>query len=143
MKVLPDTSVMVASILKNHVHHARVMPWQQRILVGEISGTLAAHSLAEIYSTLTRIPPPDRLLPSVAWDAIERNLPFFEIATLTEAEVVAVLADLSARNIGGGQVYDALIAAVARKAEVDILLTLNAPHFRRVAPDLQEKIQEP
>ena len=143
MKILPDTSIMVASILKNHIHHARAIRWQQRILAGEISGTLVAHSLAEIYSTLTRIPPPDRLSPNVAWEAIGRNLPFFEIATLTETEVVAVLADLSARNIGGGQVYDALIAAVARKAEVDILLTLNAAHFRRVAPDLEEKIKEP
>ena len=134
---------MVASILKDHIHHARAMRWQQRILTGDISGMLAAHSLAEIYSTLTRIPLPDRLSPDVAWEAIKRNLPFFEIAMLTETEVVAVLAGLSARNIGGGQVYDALIAAVARKAEVDILLTLNALHFRRVAPDLEEKILEP
>ncbi len=119
------------------------MRWQQRVFKGEISGVLATHSLAEIYSTLTRIPLPDRLSPDVAWEAIERNLPFFEIDTRTETEVVAALAGLSARNIGGGQVYDALIAAVARKAEVDILLTFNAAHFRRVAPDLEEKIQEP
>ncbi len=119
------------------------MYWQQRILAGEISGVLAAHSLTEIYSTLTRMPPPNRLLPGVAWEAIERNLPFFEIVTLTEAEVVTVLTDLSARSIGGGQVYDALIAAVARKAGIDLLLTLNTTHFRRVAPDLTDRIQEP
>lgn len=102
---------------------------------------MAAHSLAETYSTLTRMPPPDRLSPAVAWDSIQRNLPHFELVTLTEAEVVAVIADLVSRNIGGGQVYDALIAAVARKAQVDILRTFNDDHFRRVAPDLAQRIQ--
>ena len=143
MKILPDTSVMVASLRENHIHHERAFRWRERVFNGEISGVMATHSLAEIYSTLTRIPPPMRLDPPVAWSAIALTLPYFEIATLTETEVAAVLANLSARNIGGGQVYDALIAAVARKAEVDILLTFNATHFLRVALDLEEKIQEP
>lgn len=143
MRVLPDTSLMVASLLKNHVHHGRAIHWLQRVVSREIVGVLAAHSLAEIYSTLTRMPLPNRLPPELAWEAIKRNLSFFDLATLTEAEVVAVLADLSTRKIGGGQVYDALIAAVARKADVDVLLTFNVPHFRLVAPDLAERILSP
>ncbi len=57
MKVLPDTSVMIASLRENHEHHERAFRWRERIVHGEISGVLAAHSLAETYSTLTRMPP--------------------------------------------------------------------------------------
>ena len=67
----------------------------------------------------------------------------FDTIALTEAEYIQVISDLAARGIGGGPTYDALIAAVARKAEVDLLLTLNASHFLRVAPDLADRIREP
>lgn len=96
MEVLPDTSVMIASLRENHEHHERAFRWRERIVHGEISGVLAAHSLAETYSTLTRMPPPLRLSPHLAWTAIERMLPDCEIVTLTESEVVAILAFLSA-----------------------------------------------
>ena len=134
---------MVPAYIKGHKQHSRVMPWLDRILAGEVSGVLSGHSLAETYSVLTRIPPPDRISPEFAWQAIERNLPFFEVITLTEAEIVAMLSDLATQDIGGGTVYDALIAAVARKANVDVLLTFNTSHFLRVAPDLANRIQEP
>lgn len=81
--------------------------------------------------------------PDIAWRAIERNLPHFEVIALTAEEYAQVLSDLSARAIGGGPTYDVLIAAVARKAGVDLLLTLNPSHFLCVVPDLADRIQEP
>jgi predicted nucleic acid-binding protein len=57
--------------------------------------------------------------------------------------VITVVEDLAARNVAGGATYDALIAAVARKTNVDLLLTLNTKHFLQVAPDLAGRIQEP
>ena len=143
MTIMPDTSVMVASIQTDHIHYERAFSWRERIFRGEFAGVLAAHSLAETYSTLTRMPPPNRLSLRLAWNAVELALPSFKIVTLTESEVVAVLSDLAARQITGGQVYDALIAAVARKVNADILLNFNMTHFLRVAPDLANRIQEP
>lgn len=92
---------------------------------------------------ITRMPLVTPIPPGLAWQAIERNSAPYEIVALTAAEYSAVLADLAARGIGGGPTYDALIAAVARKASVDLLLTLNPAHFRRVAPDLADRIREP
>jgi predicted nucleic acid-binding protein len=140
---LADTTYLVALINEDHPAHLRVLPWQQRIVRGEIRGVLAAHTLAEAYSVLTRMPHTPPISPKVAWQAIERNLAPFEVVALTAEEYTQVMSDLAARGLGGGPTYDALIAAVARKAGVDLLLTLNPNHFLRVAPDLASRIQEP
>jgi predicted nucleic acid-binding protein len=142
-KALADTSYLVALIDEDHPKHARVLRWQRRIVRREFQGVLAAHTLAETYSVLTRMPHTPPILPAMAWQAIERNLARFEVIALTAEEYTRVVSDLAARGIGGGPTYDALIAAAARKAQVDLLLTLNPNHFSRVAPDLAHLIREP
>jgi predicted nucleic acid-binding protein len=142
-RALTDSSYLVALIDADHPKHQRVLRWQRRILRGEWQGVLAAHALAETYSVLTRIPHTPPISPEIAWQAIASNLAHFEVIALTAEEYRGVRSDLAARGIGGGLTYDALIAAVARKAGVDLLLTLNPEHFRRVAPDLAERIREP
>jgi predicted nucleic acid-binding protein len=142
-KALADSSYLVALIDEDHPRHQRVLRWQRRIVRGEWQGVLAAHTLAETYSVLTRIPHTPPISPEMAWQAIERNLAHFEVIALTAEEYARVLSDLAARGIGGGPTYDALIAAAARQAEVDLLLTLNPGHFQRVAPDLAGRIREP
>lgn len=142
-RVLTESSCLVALIVASHPAHARVLPWQRRIVRGEIQGVLAAHTMAETFSVLTRMPHVPRISPRTAWEAVQRNIARYEVIALTAEEYAAVLSDLAARAIGGGPTYDALIAAVARKAQVDVLLTLNPRHFQRVAPDLADRIQEP
>lgn len=142
-RVLAESSCLVALIVAGHPAHGRVLPWQRRIVRGEIQGVVAAHSLAEAFSVLTRMPHVPPISPKTAWEAIQRNAARYEVVALTAEEYEAVLSDLSARGIGGGPTYDALIAAVARKAQVDVLLTLNPGHFKRVAPDMADRIQEP
>jgi predicted nucleic acid-binding protein len=143
MTVLLDTSFMVALLNEEHVAHHRVLPWQQQIVRGELRGILAAHSLAETYAVLTRLPLKPPIPPDLAWQAIERNLSVLQVIALTPDEYRSVLGELASQGIAGGPTYDALIAAVARKSSVDLLLTLNPAHFRRVAPDLADRIQEP
>lgn len=143
MKVLPDTSFLVALLDEDHAAHERVLPWQQQIVRGEVQGVLAAHSLAETYAVLTRMPHTPPIPPDLAWQAIERNLPPYEVIALTAEEYRLVLNHLAELGIGGGPTYDALIAAVARQSGADLLLTLNPKHFRRVAPDLADRIREP
>jgi predicted nucleic acid-binding protein len=113
-KALADSSYLVALVDEDHPRHHRVLRWQRRIVRGEWQGVLAAHSLAETYSVLTRIPHAPPISPAIAWQAIERNLVDFEVIALPPKEYTHVPSDLAARGIGGGPTYDALIAAVAR-----------------------------
>ena len=91
---------------------------------------IPAPALAEAYAVLTRLPAPHRLAPADAWALVKAN--FVErrlVVTLTSRLYAAVLHDLVQQALGGGRAYDAVIAACARQARADVLLTFNARYF--------------
>jgi len=98
----------------------------------------AAHTLAEVYSVLTRLPPPHRLAPAAAHRLVQGNLQDKHIIELTAADYWSVLEECRAQGIAGGTVYDALIVRAALLGKATELLTLNASHFRRLAPSSLE-----
>jgi predicted nucleic acid-binding protein len=120
IKVLFDTSVLVASILVNHEQHSACIPWLTRVKRGEIQGFIGTHTLAELYAILSAFPAKPRLSPQLVQQLIKENLDLFEIINL-----------MVSLNLTGGAIYDALIAHASLKAEVDHLLTLNIKHFIR------------
>lgn len=144
MKVLFDTSVLVAAMIESHPAHERALPWLQKSKRKEIAAVVAAHSLAELYAILTRLPLKPPISPVIAWQMIRENvLAVLEVIPLSESDYHAVLDHLSQRGITGGVTYAALIAYAALKAQVDQLLTLNERDFRRVYPLLSEQIVAP
>lgn len=106
---------------------------------------LAAHSLTESYSVITRLPVGRRVPASAAWDAITRSFVnrAADVVSLEPEEYLALIGSLPARGIFGGRVYDALIAECARKAGVDELLTFNYRHFEGLIPGLKVAIPAP
>jgi predicted nucleic acid-binding protein len=52
IKVLFDTSVLIASILVNHEQHSACIPWLTRVKRGEIQGFIGTHTLAELGSSV-------------------------------------------------------------------------------------------
>ena len=61
-----------------------------------------------------------------------------KIVGIATAGYKALLRGAPEANISGGRVYDALIAASARKANVQALLTFNELHFVAFeGPDLE------
>ena len=144
MKVLLDTSVLVAAMVEAHPHHSRALPWIQRAGRHEIAAVVASHSLAELYAILTSLPVRPRIPPSTAWRLIQQNvLDTLTVVSLSDDDYRAVLKHLSTTGIIGGATYDALIAHAAAKAQVDHLVTFNAQDFHRVYPHLSGKIIEP
>jgi predicted nucleic acid-binding protein len=71
MTVLFDASVFVAAFLPTHESHGGSLRWLAAVKAGAVSLVVAAHTLAEIYSTLTRMPPKFALAPQHAWRLIE------------------------------------------------------------------------
>ena len=144
MKVLFDTSVLVAAPIDSHSNHARAFPWLLKAKRDEIEGIIGTHTLAELYAILTSLPVQKNVPSTDVWRLIQDSvLSSFEIVQLTKDDYQFVLESLSQNNIRGGTTYDALIAHAAYKANTDKLLTLNQNHFKRVYPSIAGIIEEP
>ena len=130
MKVLLDSATLIAAMLPDHVHHADAYPWLARGKAGAFEFLVSGHSLAEVYSVLTRLPRTPRISPADAWKLLEENVTSCaNLVTLSGSDYAALIAELSQRGVIGGAVYDAVIAKAAELAQVDRLITLNEAHF--------------
>ncbi len=104
---------------------------------------VAAHTLAETYAVLTRLPVSPRISATQAFQLIEHNTARAEIEHLTGREYRSVLRSMQELSLKGGSIYDALIAKTAEKAQADRLLTFNARHFNQVWPSGKDKVYIP
>ena len=97
---------------------------------------VAGPTLIEAYSVLTRFPAPHRIAPADARKLLEENfLRSVKVVALGAAAYGVLLRGAPDANISGGHAYDAVIAACARKARVNVLLTFNEKHFAPFAGD--------
>jgi len=130
-RFMPDTNCIVALLSSRHEHHERAVGEMERRLDDGETLVIAAHTLVETYSVLTRLPTPHRLSPADCRALIEANfLPdTAEVAALSADGYRRLIHDAPAGNLSGGRVYDAVIAACARAGHVDVLLTFNERHF--------------
>lgn len=136
MKILFDTSLIVAALVDTHPMHERAFPWVKRSKAKEFELVIAGHTLAELYAVLSTLPIKPRIPPSVAWRLIHENIETTaKIVSLTPAEYISTIRRMPELGMAGGTVYDALIAKVAQKSKVERLITLNTEHFRRVWPE--------
>lgn len=144
MKVLADTSCLVAAMIESHPAHERAFAWYQQVLNREYTLHLCAHTLAEVYAVLTRLPLKPRLGPAAARQMIRENIE--SVATVVAlsgddyAQVLNRIADL---GLAGGVVYDALAVRAAQKARVARVFTLNESDFRRVWPEAAGQLASP
>ncbi|MFH1707074.1 MAG: PIN domain-containing protein [Planctomycetota bacterium] len=144
MKVLYDTSVLVAGLVEAHPLHNRVFPWIKQAVAREHKALISAHSYAELYSVLTSLPVRPRIAPSAAWQIINGTItPSFEVVALTADQYKTAVQAMAAAGLSGGAVYDAVIVAAARAAKADRLLTLNPADFKRIDPAFAAKVIEP
>ena len=103
----------------------------------------AAHSLAELYATLTRLPGKARLSPDQALlflDSVEERL---EIVSLDVREYRLAIQHAAAAGIVGGTVYDALIGWCALKARATRIYTWDVADFQRLGAEIAEKVRTP
>lgn len=143
MKVLFDTSVLIAGSLVQHPNHAPCFAQLQAAKSKQIQGCLSTHSLAETYSVLTRMPIQPKILPSTAESVVLDLMQYLETIALAATDYQTAIAQMVALNIAGGGIFDALIAQAALKAKVDRLLTLNPNHFARLDTAIAQITQIP
>ncbi len=133
-----DTSVIVAASYERHPQHSECLKRVKTAQRGRVA--CAAHTLAETFATLTRLPLAIKISPVQALRVVERVNSIFSIVTLDPTEYLDTITSIGQRGIIGAVVYDALILACARKVNANAIYTLNLKHFRLVAPDLSERI---
>jgi predicted nucleic acid-binding protein len=144
MKILFDTSVIIAALVESHPMHQRAFPWLKQSKKNEFELIIACHTIAELYAVLSTLPTKPRISPAVAWRLVHENIEAIgKIVSLTAAEYSSVIKKISEQGLVRGITYDALIAKVAEKSKVEQLLTLNSNHFKRVWPEGEKIIVSP
>jgi predicted nucleic acid-binding protein len=144
MKIMFDTSVLVAGMVEPHPAHNKALPWLKRARAGELKFFVARHTLAELFVVLTTLPVSPRISPGAARSLIRENVEgSAKTISLSAPDYRAVIRRVSDLGLSGGVVYDAMIARAAKKAQVDRLLTLNPEDFKRIWPDGASLITTP
>jgi len=110
-----DTSVAVAAALPWHEAHEAA-----RHALPRAKTRLIANVAIETYSVLTRLPPPQRVTPTVALEYLTEAFAF-PVLGLPPNSYRQLLADAAAGGISGGAVYDAVVAMTAREAGATLL----------------------
>jgi predicted nucleic acid-binding protein len=127
MKGFLDTSVLVPVFYGDHVHHRASL--DLFIQFHKKSGCCGAHSLAEVYSTLTRMPGKHRISGEQAMLFIGSIRERLSIIALSGDEYADALQTFSALGIVGGAIYDAVLAHCALKARAETIYSWNSRHY--------------
>jgi predicted nucleic acid-binding protein len=141
LKAFFDTSVPIPLFLEDHEHHERSL--KAFISSNEKQNYCAAHSLAEVYSTMTRLPGRHRLSGEQVLLFLENIRERLTLVALTGAEYDVTIKEAAEASIIGGTIYDALICRCALKAKVDALYSWNTRHFQQFGPTIVKRLREP
>jgi len=141
MKGFFDTSVLVPVFYGDHVHH---QPSLARFIQFDRStGCCGAHSLAEVYSTLTRMPGKHRISGEQAMLFIGSILERLSVVALTGDEYAEALAASASLGIVGGSIYDAMLAHCAIKAQAKAIYSWNNRHYAQCGPEVTRRVRTP
>jgi predicted nucleic acid-binding protein len=143
VKILFDTSVLVASILVKHPQHFPCWSWLEQVKTAKIEGFIVTHTLAELFSVISSFPSQPRFSPQVTQRLIKENLKEFQIISLTGDDYYEIIENMVTLGFTGGAIYDNLIAHAAIKKEIDKILTLNPKHFIRLGDRINELAEVP
>lgn len=133
MKVLFDSSVLIASFVESHPRHSESLEYLKKAKNREFEFVVSAHSILEVYSVLTSAPFNPRITPIIARKLIENNIKKnAKVIYLSDKDYFRILKKVGEYNLSGGIVYDAIIAECAEKSKSDLILTLNIKDFMRL-----------
>jgi predicted nucleic acid-binding protein len=141
MKSFFDTSVLVAAMLEDHLHHERSFSLFAN--ANPSTGCCAAHSLAEFYATLTRLPGRFRVSGDQVALMLESMEDRLEVVSLNAREYGSAIRAAATAGIVGGTIYDMLLARCALKAQAMTIFTWNVAHFQRLGGEVAARVRTP
>jgi len=136
LKILFDTSVLIAAFVESHPKHKNALSYLRRARNREFKLFVSAHTILEVYSVLTSAPFKPKITAGIAKKLIETNIiSIAKIIYLTDKDYFRIIKKMSNSNLTGGIVYDAIIVECALNSKVDQILTLNPKDFLRLTKD--------
>jgi predicted nucleic acid-binding protein len=136
-----DTSVLVATFYGDHQDHDASI--DRFLSFRRSEACCAAHSLAEVYSSLTRMPGKWRVSADQAMLFLATIRERLTIVALDADEYLQAIEDASALGITGGSIYDALLARCALKGKAQSIYTWNVRHFEVLGPSVVSRLKTP
>ncbi len=144
MKILFDTSVLIAAIVEPHPMHSRAFPWLKRAGSQEFDMLVASHTLAELYAVLTTLPVSPKITPGATKRLIHDDIETIaKIVSFSSQDYISIIKRMADLELSGGVIYDALIVRAAQKSGADHVLTFNINDFKRVWPEGEVHIVVP
>jgi predicted nucleic acid-binding protein len=141
VKAFLDTSVLVAAFYYGHEHHQS--SFELFLNQDKKSGCTGAHSLSEVYATVTGMPGKDRASGDEALLFLGNVRDRLMIVSLDAKEYIAALEAAAAVGVTGGGIYDAILGHCALKARAESIYTWNVRHFARLGEAIATRVKTP
>jgi predicted nucleic acid-binding protein len=141
LKAFFDTSVLVPTFYGDHQHHdasADVF-----LKFGKKQACCGVHSLAEVYSTLTRMPGKHRISGEQTMLFLSTMRERLTIVTLDDDEYFTAIGAAAAADVVGGTIYDAILAHCAIKVRAEAIYTWNVKHYRMFGAEVARRVRTP
>jgi predicted nucleic acid-binding protein len=136
-----DSSVLIAAFWSGHTHH---LPSVKLLAAASRKQSAsAAHSMAEVYATMTVLPVKPVIPPEQVLLFVQEIRDRLAIVTLDGEEYFETLRESAARGLTSGKVYDALLLRCALKVKARTIYTWNLKHFQAIAPGMADRIRTP
>jgi len=141
VKAFLDSSVLIAAFYANHQFHQPSIDLFLRFKRNEVC--CGAHSLVEIYSSLTGRTGRDRVSGDEAMLFLGDVRQRLTIIHLDDRDYFIALEASATLGIAGGAIYDAMLAHSALKAKAQAIYTWNAKDFTRLGPEIAGRVKVP
>jgi predicted nucleic acid-binding protein len=141
VKAFLDTSVLVATFYADHEHHPPSIDLFLRFRKRD--ACCGAHSLAEVYATLTAMPGRRRVSGHEALLFLGDIRERLTLVTLDEHEYFQTAEACAAASLAGGAIYDAILGHCALKARAEVIYTWNIKEFLRLPPAIAGRVKKP
>jgi predicted nucleic acid-binding protein len=131
VSVFLDTSVLVAGLIDLGPQSGPAHSLLHAVADKRLAPVATAwHCCLEFYSVVTRLPAEYRLTPLDAWRLVDEEIfARMPVHDLPSADRLPLLRAAAHDAIGGGRIYDAHIAEIARAAKAAVIVTDNRRHF--------------
>ena len=141
MKAFLDTSVLVATFYADHEHHPPSIDLFLRF--GKRQTCCGAHSLAEVYATLTGMPGKRRVSGDEALLFLGDIRERLTLIALDGQEYFQMVEASAANGLASGAIYDAILGHCALKASAEVIYTWNPRDFLRLSPAIASRVKSP